>query len=234
MPDARVSLITDATDAADLYDNVIVTENVDNSKWALANDWQVYHLSPYDQTIKLEADMYIPRNIDWWWDILDARPMNIATNIRDFKGNISTEQYYRRTFVENKLENTYNAITYFGKNKTAELFFDYVRDIFEHWSDYRELLTYSTEDRATTDVVYSIAGKMLGYEHCTMPHFTDFSMAHMKRYINSLKTERWHDELLYEILPDTMRINTYTQQYPVHYHSKQFHQIIDGELLNYA
>jgi hypothetical protein len=234
MPHAKVSLITDTQYDSELYDRVIVTQNVDKTNWALANDWQVYHLSPYEHTIKLEADMYIPRNIDWWWNILVDRDLNISTTIRDFRGNISTEQFYRQTFVKNNLVNTYNAMTYFSKSKTAETFYEYVKDIFENWREYRELLVYSTEDRATTDVVYSIAAKMLGYEYCTMPHFTDFSMVHMKRHINNLKTECWHDELLHEIQPDTMRINTYTQQYPVHYHSKQFYSIIEEELLDYV
>jgi len=233
MPHSPITLMTTSDIVDSRFDHIIKIVDVDPTQWKLANDWQVYSLSPYQHTIKLEADMYIPRKIDWWWDVLSTRSMNICTTIRDFRGNISTEQFYRRTFVESNLANTYNAITYFSKSAVAEEFYQLVRDIFENWLEYRELLKYSSEGRATTDVVYAIAAKIIGYEHCTMPHFTDFSMVHMKQHINGLLSARWHDELLYEIQPDRLRFNTHTQMYPVHYHTKSFQKIIDGELAEY-
>ena len=54
-----------------------------------ANDWQVYEASPYDYTIKLEADMYIPRNIDHWWDVFKDRDVVVSSTIRNFKQEIS-------------------------------------------------------------------------------------------------------------------------------------------------
>jgi hypothetical protein len=233
MPHARVSLITDLyTTNNGLYDKIITLpyNDADSSYWKLANDWQVYQASPYDETIKLEADMYIPRSIDYWWDILKDRELNISTTIRDFRGNISTNDYYRQTFVKSKLPQTYNAITYFKKSELAQRFFTLTRDIFENWSEYVQLLEYSSEERPTTDVVYSIAAKIIGVEHCTLPTFTEFSMIHMKQVINNNTTSIWHEEMVYEIHGDVFRINTYPQMYPVHYHNKEFAQIIDGEL----
>jgi len=231
MPDAKVSLITDQPHLADnKWDHTIPIVDRDDSNWKLANDWQVYGLSPYDRTIKLEADMYIPRSIEYWWDILEDRDLNIATTIRDFRGAVSPELFYRRTFAESGLPQTYNAITYFRKSPLAEEFYGYVRDIFENWSEYHQLLKYSSESRATTDVVYALAATAIGVEHCTMPHFQEFSMVHMKRIINDLSTEVWHDELHYEIHPDVLRIQTYPQLYPVHYHNKSFAYIIEEEL----
>lgn len=232
MPGAKVSLITDTEYDSIIYDKIIVVDGVDNTDWKLANDYLVYENSPYDYTIKLEADMYLPRSIDYWWDILESRDLNICTTIRDFRGNISTNDYYRKTFVKSKLPSTYNAITYFKKSELAEQFFQLVKDIFENWSDYVQLLDYSSEDRATTDVVYSIAAKIIGVESCTLPTFTEFSMIHMKKEINGNTTSVWHDEMVYEIHQDVFRINTYPQMYPVHYQNKEFAQIIDGELLN--
>ncbi len=55
-----------------------------------------------------------------------------------------------------------------------------------------------------------------------MPFFTDMSMVHMKKDINGLLTEDWTDELVYEILPECLRINTIYQKYPFHYHNKEF------------
>lgn len=233
MPNAKVSLVTDhQIDSSDLYDKIIALpySNVDDSVWKLANDWQIYEASPYDQTIKLEADMYITRNIDYWWAILANRDLNISTTIRDFRGNITTNDFYRKTITESKLPSVYNAITYFKKSELAQQFYTLVRSIFENWREYSELLKFSSEDRATTDVVYAIAANIIGVEHCTLPTFTEFSMIHMKKEINGNTTQVWHDEMIYEIYRDVFRINTFPQMYPVHYHHKEFAQIIDGEL----
>lgn len=231
-PDAKVTLVTDADTERSLYDQVVIIDTVDNSDWQLANDWQVYQASPYERTIKLEADMYLPRSIDYWWTILQDRDLNIATTIRDFRGNITTNDYYRRTFRESTLPDTYNAVTYFKRSALAERFYELVRNIFENWSEYSQLLKYSTEDRATTDVVYAIAAKIIGVEHCTLPTFKEFSMVHMKKAINGTVSSVWYEEMTCEIYPDAFRINTYPHRYPVHYHNKEFAQIIDEELNN--
>ena len=36
-------------------------------KWKLQNEWKVFHMTPYEETIKLAADMYFPTDISHWW-----------------------------------------------------------------------------------------------------------------------------------------------------------------------
>jgi hypothetical protein len=232
MPDAKVCLITDSDVQDPKYDRVIKVDSVDSTEWKLGNDWLVYQHTPYDRTIKLEADLYIPRRIDHWWDILEERDLNICTTIRTYKNDVASVEYYRRALLENNLPDTYNAITYFRKSATASTFFKYVRDIFENPAAYGDFTKSFREERITTDVVYGIAATIVGVENCTMPTFTDFSMIHMKKMINGLKTDRWHDQLVYEIHPHTLRIATHPQLYPFHYHNKDFAAIIDQEIGN--
>ena len=33
----------------------------------MSNEWQVFNLTPFTHTIKLEADMLLDCNIDHWW-----------------------------------------------------------------------------------------------------------------------------------------------------------------------
>jgi hypothetical protein len=174
--------------------------------------------------------MYITRSIEYWWDILADRDLNICTTIRDFRGNISDNDFYRKTFTRSNLPQTYNAITYFKKSDLAARFYSLVEDIFTNWEEYCQLLEYSTENRATTDVVYAIAAKIIGVENCTLPTFIEFSMCHMKPAINGNITNRWYEEMVYEIYDSVFRINTYPQIYPIHYHVKEFSSIIDREL----
>ena len=186
------------------------------------NDWQVYEASPYDETIKLEADMIIPRNIEHWWDILNVNDVVVSTNIRNFKGELSDCRVYRKFIDENMLPDTYNSITYFKKSETAKLFYTVVKDIFEHWEEYKAILKCNPQEEVSTDWVYAIACHIIGVEKTTLPNFTEMSMIHMKQYINGIPSEDWTKTLVYEVLPKTIRVNTYPQLYPFHYHIKSF------------
>ena len=94
MPDAKVSLITDNETTSTVFDQIIPLpygDQAPDSDWKLINDWQVYEASPYEYTIKLEADIYVPTSIDYWWDILKDRDIVISTTIRDFKQNLEIQ-----------------------------------------------------------------------------------------------------------------------------------------------
>ena len=186
------------------------------------NDWQVYEVSPYDYTFKLEADMYIPRNIDHWWDVLKDRDIVVSSTIRNFKQEISDVRFYRKFIDDNKLPDVYNAITYFKKSDTAQYFFNLVKEVFTNWEEYKKILQCKPEEPASTDWVYAIACHLMGIEKTMMPLFTEMSMVHMKQYINGTPTENWTDAFVYECLPDQIRIQTISQQYPFHYHVKNF------------
>ena len=218
MPDANVTIITtEMLPHGDQAPDLI---------WKLQNDWQVYEASPYEYTIKLEADMYLPQSIDYYWDVLKERDIVVSTNIRDIRQDISAVRYYRRFIDDNNLPDTYNAITYFRKSELAEKFFNIVRDVFENWEEYKHILKCKVDELCTTDWAYAIAAHILGEENTTLPQFDAMSMVHMKQFINGSATENWTDSLIYELFPHTFRINTIPQVYPVHYHVKNFANVI--------
>jgi len=225
MPSADITLITDNVDDSKYFDKVIALPYGDlapDSDWKLINDWQVYDASPYDYTIKLEADLYIPKSIDYWWEILQPHDVVVSTTIRNFRQEISDCRVYRRFIDNNKLPDTYNAITYFKKSDTAKRFFEIVRDVFEHYDDYKGILQVDLDDVATTDWAYAIASHIIGVEKTTLPSFTNMSMIHMKQFVNNQGSEDWTDQFLYELSKDSIRINTFPQYYPFHYNVKSF------------
>ena len=209
MPNSNVSIITELP----------YGDQVPDSDWKLENDWQVYEASPYDYTIKLEADMYIPQSIEHWWDILKERDVVVSSTIRNYKGEISDVKAYRNFTYNNKLPDVYNAITYFKKSDTAKKFYEIVRNVFENWYDWKNILVCNTNEVVTTDWAYSIACHIMGIEKTTMD-FSPMSMVHMKQYINDLLTEDWTRELVCEYEP--FKVATFPQQYPFHYHVKDF------------
>jgi len=214
MPDANITIVTTAM--------LPHGDQAPNTNWKLQNDWQVYDTSPYEYTIKLEADMYIPKNIDYWWDILSHRDLVVSSAIRNYKQDISDNRVYRRFIDDNNLPDAYNAITYFKKSDIAKQFFAIVRDVFENWAHYKASLRCNAQELATTDWAYAIACHIMGVENTMMPTFTDMTMVHMKQYINEIPTENWTDTFVYECLPDHIRIQTIPQRYPFHYHIKNF------------
>lgn len=214
MPSANITIVK--------TDMLPYGDQAPHTNWKLQNDWQVYDASPYDETIKLEADMIVPRNIEHWFDVMSAQDVVVCSKIRNFKGELSDCKVYRRFIDDNKLPDVYNAITYFKKSDTAEKFFTIVRDVFENWEEYKTIFKCNPEEKCTTDWAYAIACHIVGVEKTTMPNFNELSMVHMKQWVNGLPTEDWTDTLVYEILPDQLRVNTYPQSYPFHYHIKQF------------
>ena len=96
MPDANVTIIT--------TDMLPYGDQAPDSDWKLNNDWQVYDASPYDETIKLEADMFIPRDISHWFDILSVKDVVICTKIRNYKGSLSDVKVYRKFNDDNNLK----------------------------------------------------------------------------------------------------------------------------------
>lgn len=228
MPNESITLVTMdlvMSDYAKYFDHIVELpygDLAEDSDWKLINDCQVYKASPYEYTIKLEADMVIPKDITYWWDVLKNRDLVVSTTIRNFKQEISSCRYYRKFIDENNLPDCYNAITYFKKSTLSANFFNIVIDVFENWEQYRAILKCKPDEIVTTDWAYAIASHILGKENTTMPSFTDMSMIHMKSNINNIYTDNWTDTFVYEVLSDQIRVQTVPQQYPFHYHVKTF------------
>jgi hypothetical protein len=205
-PNAQVTIVT-----ADML------PHGDQGGWA--NDWQMFQISPYRQTIKLEADMIAASPVDHWWTLFELRDVVISSGARTWYDEPAKSRYYRKCFDANNLPDVYNAITYWRLSKTAQEFFGLVRSIFENWTEFRKLLKFS-EEAASTDLVYAIAAQIIGPEQITLPAGLGPSIVHMKRYINPLQGNNWAQELVWENNP--FRINTVAQWGFVHYYQKDW------------
>jgi hypothetical protein len=217
-PDAKVCLVTDTDVNDSMFDHVrvITRANLDN---AYADDWQVFYQSPFRETIKLEADMWITSSIDHWWNMFRKRDLVISTGCRNWQDQSSTARHYRKIFDANHLPDVYNAVTYWRLSITAKEFFDLTRNIFEHWTEYRKLLKFPDET-ASTDLVYAMAAQIIGPELVTLPFATYPKIVHMKRHHAGTQTENWTKELIWEWDNSSLRVQTLTQSGAFHYHVK--------------
>lgn len=183
------------------------------------NDWQMFQVSPYRQTIKLEADMLCASPFDHWWTMFEKRDVVVSCGARDFYGNKAESRDYRKIFDINNLPDVYNAITYWRLSTTAKDFFQLVRDIFQNWHEYKKLLKFPDDD-ASTDLVYAMAARIIGEEQVTLPAGLGPKIVHMKQHINYLQGSDWTKELVWEHNP--LRINTVAQHGMFHYYIKDW------------
>lgn len=205
-PDANITIMT----AADLpY----------GDQGGFANDWQCWHVSPYRETIKLEADMLATGPMDHWWQLFEKRDVVISQGARDFYDQVTDCRRYRKIFDNNALPDVYNAVSYWRVSQTAQTFWRIVRSMFDHWIQYRSLLKFPDE-QATTDVIYAMTAVIMGHENVTLPPGLGPTIVHMKPYINPIKNGDWTQELIWEV--DPMRVNTVAQWGFLHYHVKHW------------
>jgi len=212
---ARVCVISNVEVHNPVFDHVQqLTADIANP---YANDPAVFRLSPFRETIKLEADMLIASPIDHWWDMFRHRDVVLSTGCRTWQDNVSSARNYRKLFDQNHLPDVYNAITYWRLSKTAKSFFDLVRDIFANWTQYRTLIKFSP-DQPDTDLVYAMAAQITGVEQVTVPGSPQ--IVHMKRHHAGTQTETWTQELVWEDNP--LRIQTVAQWGAFHYCEKDW------------
>jgi len=230
-----VSLVTDIPDAVPehykkVFDHIIEIPWYDdalNSGWKIENRWKIYHVTPYDETVLLDADMLFLTNIDNWWNYLDKNyDLFITTNVMTYRNEIVTDNYYRRVFVDNSLPNTYSAFTYFKKSKIAEEFWTLVEIIVKNWREfYDRFLSNSKPKHLSIDVVFGLAVKILDIGDKVTSTFEYPNFVHMKSRVQNwyTVTDDWMDYGgVYLNKQGILKISNFQQTGIFHYTEKKF------------
>jgi hypothetical protein len=232
----QVALCTTETNVSEKYaaafDHVISvpwTDQASESSWKIENKWKYYYMSPFDETVVLDADMIFPTDISHWWDIMSKKEMWITDNPRTFRGEVITSNLYRKTFESNQLPNVYTAFMYFKKTQMTGELFKLVELIFENWERFfYEYLDESRPAHLSGDVAYALAIKILGIESDCFGHMNSFpTFVHMKSFLQNVDekyiTENWPDHFpTYFANNGTFKIGNYEQHLPFHYHIKDW------------
>lgn len=183
---------------------------------------QVWSLSPFKETIKLESDLLFTRSIDHWWSAFRLRDVCLSSGARDFTNIQSGVRKYRELFDNNNLPDVYNGLMYFRYSQLSRDFFATAVLIFRNWDSIKQELK-KCDEPATTDVVYAIAALLVGPDLVNMPSMDFINFVHMKSGFNGWSdTRSWMDTVMHERDGDVMRINNLNQLSPVHYHDKAY------------
>lgn len=183
---------------------------------------QAFALTPFKETIKLEADLLLPVSIDHWIDAFRLRDVVLSYGCKDYFQKTSTTRKYRRLFDENNLPDTYNGLMYFRYSQHASNFFRAAEVIFNNWDIVKNNLKNCRDDQATTDVVYAIAALLVGPEQCYIPTAEFINFVHMKPSVNGFSESLNLTDVFLVEWKDGLRINNINQYHPLHYHDKKF------------
>lgn len=185
--DQKISLITnDPVPARYLhaFDKIVAipwTDSAADSEWKIENRWKLYHASPYDETIALEADMLITHNIEHWWDELGKRDLFFVSNVRTYRDEIITSRAYRKTFDANNLPNLYSALHYFRKGDKAKEFYNLLEIVVNNWAlFYSKYAPEEYQNWCSIDLCAAITSKILGNETEITDPNSYITFVHMK------------------------------------------------------
>lgn len=188
-----------------------------------ANEYQVFYLTPFKETIKLESDLLFTRSIDHWWTAFRLKNVCLSTGCKNYLGINSTIRKYRELFDENNLPDVYNGLMYFRFSQEARKFFDAAQYIQMNWEYVRAGLKKCIEEKPSTDVLYALATIMVGEETCTMPSMDFLNFTHMKPAINGYAEDlTFTESFVTEQVGDMIRVNNINQLHPFHYYEKDY------------
>lgn len=228
MPNMPVAVIVDAETAkcgtnVGIFDRVIVLDHDLRADYGVfANELQAFALTPFKETIKLESDLVLTRNIKHWIYGFRHHDILMPTHVVNFRNETVTDTVYRNFFIENKLPNIYTGIYYFRYSAQANNFFRLVSELFCNWRQHRNNWRHSS-DAASTDVVFAIAAQLFGVENCTNPALSYPTMVHMKGALNNLPANAdWTEHLYSQLNSKILTVGFNHQVYPFHYHQKHW------------
>lgn len=203
---------------SEVVDTHIVTDLTGD---VMLNRALAYNLSPFEETVLLDADMLFLTDVSHWWTHLKKFPFIITDKVKNYRGDYIKNSPYRTTFVSNNLPNCYSAFTYFKQDPLAKEFFQILQEIISNWDEWT--LRIAPENRQkwpSLDLGMSIALKILGHNAFTPLDYPTFT--HMKSGCQgwSSYSEDWTKHLGIYISQNNLRLGSYRQSGILHYVNK--------------
>jgi hypothetical protein len=213
-----------------VFDHVVRVKNI-GLKHPMANEYQIWDLTPFKETIHVEADMIFTSNVDHWWYELRKHNLFFTSHVKDYRGHYTKSNFYRKHFEKKKLPKLYNGIYYFKYSHLANKFFNKAKEVSARYKWYAEYFFAGTwyPKTPTTDEIFGITAYMLDLDQTVynksyaVPYFT-----HMKvrlqdwKQIEAPDTENWLRYLSVNYSKKGLNVGGFFQHGPFHYQNKLF------------
>ena len=204
---------------------VLIDDISGNAEWKIHNRAFFYELSPYDETVILDADMLFLEDVGHWWNYMSKFEMLCTSKVKTYRNQFVVDNPYRKTFISNQLPNVYSAFTYFKKTDLTKAVFNLVTNIIIYWDEWT--LRYTPEDRQirpSLDVALALAIKVIGIEDEVLSPFDFPTFTHMKSGCQGWKnySEDWQAHLGVYNSDAGIRLGNHLQSGILHYVDKGF------------
>ncbi len=224
----NVAIATDSKDWMPVLHSIWAFDKV--IFWNKETHWDgrsfMDEITPWDQTVCLDADMLFLNDYSHWVDKLrDIAPLHIATKALTFRGNLVTSNFYRKIQELNNVPSVYSAYTYFDKhNEDVKKFFKLVKFITKYPVEFRNvILDIDNGAVLGTDEIFGLAIKLLGLTELATVNLPFPRIVHMKSEIQDCYSlsDKWTNELSFCFDRDaSLKIGNYEQTDIVHYVQK--------------
>lgn len=224
----NIALVIDNVDSLQTLNSPWVFDQIINWSEEIFWDGRAWmdKLSPFDNTVCLDADMLFTRDYSHWIDyFIDNSELYIASRAFTYRNEVVQSNHYRKAFVENSLPNLYSFYSYFKKdNKLSADFFELSRWITKYPTEFSNnfLLDYKPKIIGT-DEAFALSAKILGIEDQISYSLEFPRVAHMKGMIQNWPwaAEKFSDHVgFYVDKAANIKIGPYLQTNIVHYVEK--------------
>lgn len=197
-------------------------------EWNEAAGWDgrsyMDQLSPWENTVCIDADMLFFRDHSHWIDyFVENCDLYVCNSAYTISGNKITGDYYRKAFVKNDLPNLYSMWTFFKKEQGQE-FFKLNREIIRYPVEFKNLfLDKHVPAVVGTDEAFALSAKILDIVG-EIAYDVDFlKIVHMKPMVQDWPWEvnKVSDHAgFYLNKQGQLKIGNFQQHDPVHYVEK--------------
>lgn len=174
-----------------VFDHIIPIpwkDAAENSQWKIENRWKIVHATPFDENLVYDVDMLLTESNDHWWKHFEDKDFAFTTTVKDYRSNVVTSNFYRKTFVLNNLQNVYTGVFFFKKVKKTYELFKWLEFITNNWKPlYKKHLLKHIQPYFSLDVSVALALTFMDHklDNCPILTFT-----HMKP-----KVQKWTKDL---------------------------------------
>jgi hypothetical protein len=207
---------------SNVFDQVIEVD-YEATSWDMSQHWRLFGLTPWKETVLVDADIIFTKSVDHWWDAMRLKDICITKQVKDFRENIITSRKHRKLFDENLLPDVYAGFLYFRYSQLAMEFFLLLRLLSENWQWIADdHLVKNDDKRIRLDELFSIATRIFGIQNVTLPVNIP-TFVHGKEALWGLSEQQpWYSQLFVELNGDNLLVGHYPQRMPFHYHHKEW------------
>jgi len=192
-------------------------------------------LTPFDNTVCLDADMLFLRDYSHWIDyFVDNTELYVTNKSYNYRGEIVNSDEYRRAFTKNNLPNLYSFYTFFKKDsELAKEFFTLGRYIIKHPTEFSNVFLSEYRPKIVgTDEAFALSARLLDIQDEISYDLEFPRVVHMKPSLQNWPwpATAWSDHIgFYLNRKGQLKLGNYQQYDIVHYVEKDK---INKEMIN--